>query len=1768
MRIAVTVNLQFSLFSNGSAGTSIAIAEMLKNLGNDVYLLNTFNKQAWWDDCITLKEHWASKVVHLEDLKEKAGEPFDVLFEIGRTFFRTKEERMKHAKACIYVSRKSEVFHDIEASIFPFDSWHRSFEGLQEIWTLDLTSTKDDLKYLELLGRCPVRSVPFLWTPSIVELYRNETKAPEWLQVTNALGRDKPWKVHITETNLSSQSSSTLPLLILRELKRTSKIKNERWVIHNGDHVKRSEFFQKNVEAHCRIDDLSGDFIGRQRVIDWVVDPKSCILSHMRFQQVRPYLFDAMWAGIPLIHNSPYIRKFAGSGYDKLYYKDNEITEAVDCFTELEEQFQKNEGIFSIDIRNAVRKHILEKVSPFSTLTQAHWKKALESIVLTPLPLSSPEVKEVKEIKEVKEMKEVKEVKEVKEMSVFKILFTDMWDDFNPSHNMFILMVNEAAKHLKSEKPIRVEGLDMNTLKPTDAISLCIFGPFGDVWRQLPENLAKMHYTGENSQIVKAPGVVMNMGFQHADFVDQEYLRLPLWMLEIDWFGADLDAISNPRPIPIDRCTNVDPSDLASKNKFCAFVVTNPCNPVRNQSFHTLNQYKKVDSAGRLYNNIGDVLAAGRGGGGGELKKFNFLKDYKFCLAYENSSSQGYTTEKYLHAKAAGCIPIYWGDPKVERDFDPAGFIDARGITTPEELIEAVRKVDEDPKKWLKMFSVPALDEVRFDLVRRTLSECARRILRYVLNTEAGFELIPRFLGAKTDKEAAEMKAAREALSPSPSSSSPSLSTTLNPPVNEIRLLTTPTELKEIKGIHVASYATRRFLPSLHHWLVSITAQKKNSGSTMQLECDVWLGDDVDDRTRGELEKEYTWIKFNSLPSLTVEGFPDLWNPQHFAWKLWILNELNTRADVKDRLVLYLDSGVFMCRWPNEWMRIAQDEGVCFLNDPRETNRRWCHEDFCKELAVNNSEKEQQQIWAGALAFVAGHPLANKLFADSWTLGQKRSIIVGPKWSGIGADKKPFGHRHDQSILSVLSARMNVPRYPMDLIYCDISLRIASMQRKALYVHRGAFTVHKPFAPMIDDCYIVNLDRRKDRLDRFYENHPEMVGRVLRLSAYDGKNLQLTPAIARLFRPHDFKWKKPVMGCALSHLSIWYQLANEQDDINSYLILEDDVKFSPDWERRWAEASASIPEDWDVLYFGGILPPNRAGFEKIKERVNEHFSRVAPNSFYGQNPANRYFHWCNYSYILSKNGARKVLDVLKAKDGFWTSGDHMVCNPVNVLNHYFLDPLASGCYQDEDPRYQTSEFNNFNRLDNFDSDLWNNTDCFPENEATALSLVDRPLDIVQALKDGRLLINEVVVGEEKKEIAKKNLKKQVHFEDEDKMDVWESLRGSGSKRGAAFKIIETLEVPELISKKSALPKLIEALGTGTGLADIPKRETLLDLLKGWRVKMDSAPNDLKIYTNCIESLLEGFLKNAPLNVQPPSTAARRFVALKEQGLKAADMFERIWLEEIFGPTAPLSIEPVELSDTPPTDSPIVVLMRPWIEKTTVLLDSWSQKGAKFYVLHLSDEQMKDSLDAYRLPGCLGVVRNYHRADLGEFGDKVYVLPLGYHWSQKNGVEDCYEKTPRLPFREYTWSFAGTDWNGRKEQMKNLNLIEPNRVLWYNEWRDPKMLSKTEYMSVLLNSKFVPTPGGVNAETFRFYEALECGCVPLYVRQPNDDLLINGHYASKLQLLNIPSWDHAAGLMFQLSKDPNQLDQYRIGLLNGWKAWKVEIKQKVRQLFRL
>ncbi|NBU75048.1 MAG: hypothetical protein EBS30_07495, partial [Planctomycetes bacterium] len=104
--------------------------------------------------------------------------------------------------------------------------------------------------------------------------------------------------------------------------------------------------------------------------------------------------------------------------------------------------------------------------------------------------------------------------------------------------------------------------------------------------------------------------------------------------------------------------------------KFCAFVVSNPICEIRNEAFHKVNAYKPVSSGGAYQNNIGGQLHLKYPGGGcGDISKHHFFAEHKFTLSFENSQAPGYLTEKLLHAKMAGCVPLYWGT--IDTDFNP-----------------------------------------------------------------------------------------------------------------------------------------------------------------------------------------------------------------------------------------------------------------------------------------------------------------------------------------------------------------------------------------------------------------------------------------------------------------------------------------------------------------------------------------------------------------------------------------------------------------------------------------------------------------------------------------------------------------------------------------------------------------------------------------------------------------------------------------------------------------------------------------------------------------------------------------------------------------------------------------------------------------------------------------------------------------------------------------------------------------------------------------
>jgi hypothetical protein len=135
---------------------------------------------------------------------------------------------------------------------------------------------------------------------------------------------------------------------------------------------------------------------------------------------------------------------------------------------------------------------------------------------------------------------------------------------------------------------------------------------------------------------------------------------------------------------------------VKEKTDFCSFVVKNEKPQERKDFYHKLTEYKKIDSGGPLFKNIESELD-------GEVAKIDFLSTRKFNLCFESYSYPGYVTEKILHAFLAGTVPIYWGSPSIEADFNPKSFINVHNFKNFEEAIDYVKKVDDyhDYYDWM-----------------------------------------------------------------------------------------------------------------------------------------------------------------------------------------------------------------------------------------------------------------------------------------------------------------------------------------------------------------------------------------------------------------------------------------------------------------------------------------------------------------------------------------------------------------------------------------------------------------------------------------------------------------------------------------------------------------------------------------------------------------------------------------------------------------------------------------------------------------------------------------------------------------------------------------------------------------------------------------------------------------------------------------------------------------------------------------------------------
>lgn len=103
-----------------------------------------------------------------------------------------------------------------------------------------------------------------------------------------------------------------------------------------------------------------------------------------------------------------------------------------------------------------------------------------------------------------------------------------------------------------------------------------------------------------------------------------------------------------------------------------------------------------------------------------------------------------------------------------------------------------------------------------------------------------------------------------------------------------------------------------------------------------------------------------------------------------------------------------------------------------------------------------------------------------------------------------------------------------------------------------------------------DHVYLINLDRRKDRLESATAQLNSLGIEYERVSAVDSIEKNIPPTQA----------------CTMSHLMVIKDA--KKRGFNNIVIFEDDVVFVDDFTEKFNVAIQSVPSTWEMLYIGGV----------------------------------------------------------------------------------------------------------------------------------------------------------------------------------------------------------------------------------------------------------------------------------------------------------------------------------------------------------------------------------------------------------------------------------------------------------------------------------------------------------------------------------------------------------------------------------------------------
>jgi len=192
-------------------------------------------------------------------------------------------------------------------------------------------------------------------------------------------------------------------------------------------------------------------------------------------------------------------------------------------------------------------------------------------------------------------------------------------------------------------------------------------------------------------------------------------------------------------------------------------------------------------------------------------------------------------------------------------------------------------------------------------------------------------------------------------------------------------------------------------------------------------------------------------------------------------------------------------------------------------------------------------------------------------------------------------------------------------------------------------------------------CYIINLDRAPERMQRMSDLMRSHKVDFVRCPAVDGKDFTQSEIV--YYRSQRSQGKPLTVGeiaCSESHLLAYRQILNGNDQYA--VVMEDDLHLSEDFG-DFVNSSDWVPEGSELIKIETVDEPTLVSTRVIQAKNNRKLRRLS------------YKHWGSGAYVISKSAAKRMLT--EYRPGSTPIDDYLFDPSVTSFSLWQLQPAIA-----------------------------------------------------------------------------------------------------------------------------------------------------------------------------------------------------------------------------------------------------------------------------------------------------------------------------------------------------------------------------------------------------------------------------------------------------------------------------------------------------------